>query len=330
MILPKHRRTRAAQVESDSDPSDSGNNIEDEIQHVLRGVKQMKKQLDQLGKENQGLKEKLKQSQPEASSSSGRRRNAASRSSNVQKVAELEKRVKKLETARKKDRRKIEQLRSQAVKAEADDLMEGEGSDAENGVDAVHKMKKLLRKFSDLVIVSTLSDEGEECPICFDNLEVKKTSGLQCEHLVCNDCLAQISKGSDETVQCPYCKQVCAREDVELVHYTERERWDALLDVAKAWCAMDHHAGEETSEEEAEEEFINDGTSIASTPANNEESELERIAEEDDDEDDDKSLATPPPADQQPQLYAESPTKLKRQRMEQLSKERQRKKGRFR
>ena len=51
------------------------------------------------------------------------------------------------------------------------------------------------------------------------------------------------------------------RDDVELVHMTETQRWDDLLKVARAWDAFDSNTrGElETSEEEAEENFLTDG-----------------------------------------------------------------------
>lgn len=83
---------------------------------------------------------------------------------------------------------------------------------------------------------------------------------LQCQHLICNECLPQISKGADETVKCPECRRFTSRDDIELVHMTEQERWDELLGVAQAWDAFDVRGEEGTSEEENEEYFINDAT----------------------------------------------------------------------
>lgn len=54
---------------------------------------------------------------------------------------------------------------------------------------------------------------------------------------------------------CAECRAVTPRDDVESIHYTETQRWDALTDVAKAWSAIDHRAGEESSEEELSEYF---------------------------------------------------------------------------
>lgn len=83
---------------------------------------------------------------------------------------------------------------------------------------------------------------------------------LPCEHMICNNCLPKMSKGADETVRCPTCRKVCPREVIELITYTEQDRWDALLKVAEAWGAGDHRREAETSEEEAEEKFVDNET----------------------------------------------------------------------
>jgi hypothetical protein len=80
---------------------------------------------------------------------------------------------------------------------------------------------------------------------------------MPCDHLVCAECLPKISRGADETVKCPLCRQHHPREDLELLRYTETERWDELLVIAKASSVIDYGAGTTTSEEE-EEEFIDD------------------------------------------------------------------------
>ena len=82
---------------------------------------------------------------------------------------------------------------------------------------------------------------------------------MPCEHLICNNCLPHVSRGADETVQCPMCRQRCERGQVMLVHMSETSRWDALLVVAQAFSAMDTRGEEETEEEENEEDFIDDG-----------------------------------------------------------------------
>ncbi|CAA7260056.1 unnamed protein product [Cyclocybe aegerita] len=92
---------------------------------------------------------------------------------------------------------------------------------------------QLLRKFSDLM--------------------------LECSHIICHECLPQISKGADETVKCPQCREPSQRDALELIHMTEENRWDALLEIAQDWTAFDNRGELETSKEEAEEEFITDG-----------------------------------------------------------------------
>ncbi|KAK7470492.1 hypothetical protein VKT23_001918 [Stygiomarasmius scandens] len=332
-------RTRATTsttlADSHSDDSKSDTDIESQLGSVLQGIKRMKKQLKHLRKENEELQEKLQlEAQAEASTSNRRRNNV---SSDSKKVKELEKEVKELVAMQKKDKKKIKKLQDQAMKAEAENLQDGTGGD-ENEIDSIYKMKKLLRKFSDLMSVATLEgDKKETCPVCFEELALNKTSSFQCEHLICNECLPMISKGADETVQCPNCRQVSPRDSVELVHYTEQGRWDDLLKVAEAWCAMDRRGEAETSEEEGEEEFINDGTSRSASSAPDEnEADPEPNAEGDEPAQDEaeggqdeseEEPSTPPPTEES-QSYNRSPAKEKRKRMQQLAEDRQRKKGR--
>ena len=66
-------------------------------------------------------------------------------------------------------------------------------------------------------------------------------------------------KGADETIKCPDCRNICPRDELELVHLDEQQRWDALLDVAKAWMAFDRRGEQATSDEEDEENFLTDG-----------------------------------------------------------------------
>jgi len=65
-------------------------------------------------------------------------------------------------------------------------------------------------------------------------------------------------KGADETIKCPDCRNICPRDELELVHLDEQQRWDALLNVAKAWMAFDRRGEQETSDED-EENFLTDG-----------------------------------------------------------------------
>ena len=67
-----------------------------------------------------------------------------------------------------------------------------------------------------------------------------------------------MSKGADETVTCAVCRKSTPRDEIELVHMSERDRWDQLLEIAQAWDRFDVRGEAESSEEEAEEEFIDD------------------------------------------------------------------------
>lgn len=57
---------------------------------------------------------------------------------------------------------------------------------------------------------------------------------------------------------CPLCRAACSRDEVESIHFTEVERWDALLKVAEAWSAFDKRGEMETSDEKQEENFLDD------------------------------------------------------------------------
>lgn len=85
---------------------------------------------------------------------------------------------------------------------------------------------------------------------------------LPCQHMFCNDCVRKLQPIPDdpdgESICCPQCRNVCQRDELELVEYTASEQWDALLDVAKRWARMDTRREADTSEEEDEEEFIDE------------------------------------------------------------------------
>lgn len=116
------------------------------------------------------------------------------------------------------------------------------------------------------------------------------------------------------------------------IQYTASQQWDELLDVAKAWAAMDRRAENDTSEEEAEEGFLDDGDTTtryvaalypaaythverSSRQAEGEHSDVPEIP---DDEGEDEEVGPPPPTISQTS-YAQSPTKEKREKLEQLA-----------
>ncbi len=173
---------------------------------------------------------------------------------------------------------------------------------------------------------------------------------LTCGHIICNDCLPKVMKGADETIKCPDCRNICPREELELVHFTEQERWDALLDVAKAWMAYDKRGEQGTSDEEDEEDFLTDGngtyvdlfmslvlgerfhtsqSSELTSEAGNlrsqtiEETSSEGGRENTGNDKDSRHASTPPPT--VCLSFSESPTQLKRKRMEELAAQRSQK-----
>jgi hypothetical protein len=110
-------------------------------------------------------------------------------------------------------------------------------------------LAQLLRKFNDLMLVTPLTDDGEDCPICQQALQLKNVrdkentinislfSGLRYDLFsdsLVNTSFVGLSKGADETIGCPLCRQRCPRSELELVHYTSTQQC-ALLNVAKGY-----------------------------------------------------------------------------------------------
>ncbi|KAL0573969.1 hypothetical protein V5O48_007984 [Marasmius crinis-equi] len=233
--------------------------IEEQIEGLLRSAKKMKREMERLREQNSELQQQLDDRQNEETQDAKRGRATNGRHAK-RKLTELEKKNRELEKANIRLRKKIDSFKVKELKREADEL-QGEEDDELDEVDATHQMRKLLRKISDLLAINALPDEGEDCAICMERMEPNKTSSLECQHLVCNSCLPGISKpGEDETVQCPHCRKVWSRDSVETVQFTETERWDELLECANTWGTLDagHRGEENTSEEEASEDFIDD------------------------------------------------------------------------
>ncbi|KAF8639719.1 hypothetical protein AX17_000981 [Amanita inopinata Kibby_2008] len=303
---------------------DYANGIETHLSNACRGVKELRDQVQMLRNQNEKLTKELQIHKDVAAIYTSPRRNRSNPQDIVQ-IHGLEEKIRELEAVHKKDLRRIDKLRTKEVKAEAREL--------ENDVEAVafgdsaHRMRKLLRRFNDLMLIVTLG-EGETCPVCLENLELTKCSNFPCEHVACNDCLSRISRGADETVQCPICRQRYNRDEIGLVYMNETSRWDALLDVAQAFSAFDRGGGEETEEEEDEEDFIDDGSGLENASerqsqqdvGTEEQASLRALTEEV------SECATPASCERR--SFSESPTKDKRKRLERLVEERSNKKRR--
>ncbi|KAF8812236.1 hypothetical protein BYT27DRAFT_7335534 [Phlegmacium glaucopus] len=314
----KIKTQRQVQVDDDDDSSATGSSIvdsqvEEHISQVQAGVQKLKRRLKTLLRENKNLRIELESKSALNKIHYRRSPQEDDSESRGTRIQELEKTVQALKKENLAQKRRIGKYKAEQLRAEARDLLPKKSdanTDKDEEIDHENRMRKLLRMFSDLMLVTTLPDDLVECPICYDKLELKKCSAFPCEHIVCNGCLPGISKGADETILCAECRVQHPRDDVELVHMTETQRWDELLKVAQAWDAFDANTrGElETSEEEAEDNFLTDGdgmTEDSSEMGNVEDPSFEHEA------------STPPPV--QRQAYSNSPTKQKRRILEELA-----------
>ncbi|KAL6307143.1 hypothetical protein BKA93DRAFT_823606 [Sparassis latifolia] len=230
--------------------------LEIHIRRALKGAQALQEELATLQKRNGALQRRLDVLEQDGQVDVQPRRGRGARPtvSGLQvQVQELKDQIKKLEKDKKKDKRKIEKLKLKEVKEDAVDLQEA----AFEVGDTAYRMRKLLRRFHDLMLSPSL-EEGEECPVCMESLVPTKCASLPCDHTFCADCIQQLSPGKDD-LTCPQCRKVWPRDEPEAIQYTASQQWDALLDVAKDWACMDHRREDDTSEEEAEEEFIDDG-----------------------------------------------------------------------
>ncbi|KAH9482552.1 hypothetical protein JR316_0004652 [Psilocybe cubensis] len=309
--------------------------IEDHLKNAQSELSKFKLQVEILRNEKRDLETEL--ANVNALISRENMRKKSSRLSKTTKDAdsehELRSRIEELETENQKQKKYIAKLKKKALQDEVDDLLPKnsgklKGKDVE--VDSEHRMRKLLRCFSDLMMLTTLQDDlTQECPICFEKLQLKQCSAMQCQHLVCDECLPKISKEADDTVKCPECRDPTDRDDVEKVYMTEQQRWDELLRVARDWVKIDHRGEEETSEEEAEEEFIDDKTSSeVSSEGVNEFKSPQHTAFDVHSPCGDGDDHPPTSSPTNSRLFSESPTKEKRRRLEQLAEERANKRKR--
>ncbi|EJF62303.1 hypothetical protein DICSQDRAFT_169335 [Dichomitus squalens LYAD-421 SS1] len=233
------------------------------LKQALRGARYLERDNEALRKKARALEEKLGRLQEadDALIRPKRTQRAAVTVTTLQReVHRLEAQVGKLEKSKEKYRKRIHELRMKEIKTDADEL--ADGAEFEVG-DSAYTMRKLLRRFHDLMMANSLEEGSEECPICMEPLKPKECRSLPCQHMFCNDCVQQLKpvQGDPyiESICCPQCRNVCQKDELELVEYTASEQWDALLDVAKRWARMDIRREAETSEEEDEENFIVEG-----------------------------------------------------------------------
>ncbi|KAG2013297.1 hypothetical protein CC2G_010226 [Coprinopsis cinerea AmutBmut pab1-1] len=329
----KTRKATTVIEDSDDDgESSSVRNIQTYLEKLTDDFSLLKEEIRVLKNRNRELEEEVERSkdQAEATRGSGGRRKADS-----YEVEELRALVNHLKAENRKKNRALEKMQRRELEREKEDLLDVVPG-GEPGDDSIDRMRKILRRFNDLMLVTTLG-EAEECPVCFDKLEPKGCSAFACQHLVCNECFKKVLPDKDEQYPCPCCRQKTAREDVELVHMTEQERWDDLLKLAEAWAASDQRPELGTSEEEAQDGFlVRDGETV--TSASSETGEIEEEEEEVKDsesegtgqeqelssEEASSDALSTTPAEHRPS-YFESPSKEKRKRLAELAEERVRK-----
>ncbi|KAI0329536.1 hypothetical protein GY45DRAFT_1324815 [Cubamyces sp. BRFM 1775] len=260
-------KAHAALVTKNDPEYPNGTTLQSLLQRALGGAKELEREKATLRKQVEALQNKLDrvvetedvQLRPQR----GKRRSGATIAELTSEGNHLRKQVQRLEKLVEKQRKRIHELSIRELKNEAEDLVET--AEFEVG-DAAHKMRKLLRRFHDLMLENSL-EEGEECLICMEVLQPRKCRSFPCQHTFCDECVGKLNPepGEPELIRCPQCRAVSDREDAEVVQFTASEQWDALLDVAKQWAKMDVRRAESTSEEEDAEEFIDDGQETSTT-----------------------------------------------------------------
>ncbi|KAI0701189.1 hypothetical protein BC835DRAFT_267721 [Cytidiella melzeri] len=246
---------------SSSPAEDSVSALESHLAKVLQaareGYAKLRQQNEQLAAELADTKDELEGEAQPKRASKGKGPNV----SHLQKkIVELEGKVRELEKSRAKDKRKIAKLEAKEIKRDAEELQDQ--AEFEVG-DSADIMRKLLRRFHDLMLANSLGD-SEECPVCMTVMEVGEATSLPCQHVFCTECIQQyIAARSHEdeggkAVPCPSCREMANIKDMEVVEYTSATQWDALLEVANAAAKSDRRRGElDTSDEEEEEAAAN-------------------------------------------------------------------------
>ncbi|TCD63958.1 hypothetical protein EIP91_004727 [Steccherinum ochraceum] len=243
---------RGTGTDEDGDDSDGDNllmvSFENHLKKVNSQFLKLKKEYAALKEKNEELTRDLNTAREMAVENEAqpkRGKKAGPSVTSLQKEVEgLKQRIEKLQKAEKKDKKLIKQLRQKEVKKEAEYLQD-DADDTLEVDDSAHKLRKLLRAFKDLMMATSLED-GEDCDVCYDRLQVDGTVCFPCEHLLCEDCFQKLPGPN-------------------------KDEWDELLKIANKFAVMDHQSRGvlDTSEEEEEENFLDDDESVtASTEPN--------------------------------------------------------------
>ncbi|KII94881.1 hypothetical protein PLICRDRAFT_86342 [Plicaturopsis crispa FD-325 SS-3] len=308
-------RDRHGALDSDTET------LEAPFASIKQRFRSLQAKLAGAARENAELREQLEAASKHETGSSTRAQRGR-HASDAARIKALRNEVERLKKVHKKDRDKIDKLRSKEAEKEAKDLIQD--SEVEAIGDSAHGMRKLLRKFTEWMDLTVL-EEDEICPVCKEKMEPGSCVSFDCRHMVCSECFPRLQ--GPENVQCPSCRRKTVREEVERVQHTVTEQWDGLLELASAWATMDKAAGEDTSEEEDEEKFIASESNEA-----NENNEGHAEPESSAADASVKSSTHTPPSSPGPDgtSYAHSPHKEKQRRLELLAEEREKRKAKKR
>ncbi|KAF8557011.1 hypothetical protein OG21DRAFT_1495102 [Imleria badia] len=294
--------------------------VMDHLNGLRSGVEELYTRIRSLGQENGSLKSELQRVQQTVRNGAGRSLAARERASPRQ-IRPLERKIADLNAAREKDRRTIEKLRDKEVERDAKELADDHDGAVpiQQTADLGESAIKLLRHMCETIDMNTLAEE-EECAVCMEEMKVGNCYSLQCRHPVCVECFKQLKgDGSNEvfndqteSVQCPHCREICPREECEIITHTAVQQWDLLLDISRQWAAMD--TCEMDIGEEDEDNFIDDGSVAAAESPRSPETLGEAV-----DPDPVTSTASTSPNDTGSAAYKGLPSPLKRQRLEELA-----------
>ncbi|KAF8138469.1 hypothetical protein EV363DRAFT_1314007 [Boletus edulis] len=290
------------------------------------GVEQPNTRIRSLEQENRSLRSELQQVQQNVCNGTGRSSGSRDRAFRHQ-IRLLERTITDLKSEvindvirpERKTGRTIENLRDTEVQRDAKGLAD-DGDEAvptQLTADLGESAKKLLRRMCDTIDMNTLA-EGEECAVCMEEMVVEKCYSLPCRHPVCAECFERLGDGSNtvsnhqtESVQCPHCREVCPREECEIITNTAVQQWDLLLDISRQWAAMDIGEIGIGEEDEEEDSFMDDGSVSASESPHPPETPGE-VADLDPD------TASALPNDTGAVAYKSLPSPLKRKRLSEL------------
>ncbi|EKM59752.1 uncharacterized protein PHACADRAFT_192128 [Phanerochaete carnosa HHB-10118-sp] len=277
--LPEVKASPPAQTYSHVDAGITA--LEGCASQLMKSLRTLKKDVIDLQKKNKQLQEDLDQAQEAADSLSqpkpGKKGGPGVKQLQA-KVNALRKQVAELERGRERDRRKMAQLRAKEIRKDAEELQAQ--ADLEVG-DTAHKMRKLLRRFHDLMLAPSLEGD-EECKICFEKLEPHAALDLR----------TYLLQGLHAKVP---------KDELEPVEYLASEQWDALLEVAKRWAKFDRRRELETSDEENEEQFVDDERETSETRSVSSKPEPESLGK--------AESSSPPPAKGKGRLVRRTPTR---------------------